>query len=59
MLWIIEAFEVSLDVAHLVVVVRITFFFNNIQYLVEYQMKDVFPLPIVPNINMFTNNEYA
>jgi hypothetical protein len=30
MLWIIEAFEVNIDVAHLVVVVRITFFFNNI-----------------------------
>jgi hypothetical protein len=30
MLWIIEAFEVNIDVADLVVVVRITFFFNNI-----------------------------
>jgi hypothetical protein len=30
MLWIVEAFEISLDAAHLVVVVRITFFFNNI-----------------------------
>jgi hypothetical protein len=59
MLWIVEAFEVSLDVAHLVVVVRITFSFNNIQYLVKYQMKNVFPLPRVPHINMFTNNEYA
>jgi hypothetical protein len=30
MLWIIEAFEINIDVAHLVVLVRITLFFNNI-----------------------------
>jgi hypothetical protein len=29
-LWTIEAFELSLDVAYYVVVIRITFFFNNI-----------------------------
>jgi hypothetical protein len=29
-MWMVEAFELSLDVAHLVVVVRITFYFNNI-----------------------------
>jgi len=29
-MWMIEAFELSLDVAHPVVAVRITFFFNNI-----------------------------
>jgi hypothetical protein len=46
----LEAFELSLDVAHLVVEVNITFFFNNIQYLVKYQMKNVLPLPRVLNI---------
>jgi hypothetical protein len=29
-LWTIETFELSLDDAHLVVVIRIIFFFNNI-----------------------------
>jgi len=29
-MWMIEAFELSLDAAHPVVAVRITFFFNNI-----------------------------
>jgi hypothetical protein len=29
-MWMVEAFELNLDAAHLVVAVRITFFFNNI-----------------------------
>jgi hypothetical protein len=58
-LWTIEAFELSLDGAHLVVAMKITFFFNNTYYLVKYRMKNFFPLLRVPDINMFTNNEYA
>jgi hypothetical protein len=44
-MWMVEAFELNLDVAHHVVGVKITFFFNNILYSIKYRMKNVFPLP--------------
>jgi hypothetical protein len=35
-MWKVEAFELHLDVAHLVVAIRITFFSNNIEYSLKY-----------------------
>jgi hypothetical protein len=50
MLWTIETFEINLDATHHVVAITISFFFYNIQYSIKYRMKNVFPLPRIPDI---------